>query len=132
LKLLAVSYLHYLAGLIALALALYYLLSDTLLLGSELGLIAHRPRVTVSAIFAVAAWLLISGAGRTDYFARRVVGYVCIVLGVTTVWLIFRGTEIAVRLKFLGAPAETQPGAHRPRVAETFNFLWAAMTNATQ
>jgi len=87
--------LHHAAGLIALALALYFLFSDALSFDSAAGLSGSRPRLQVTAIFVVsAACLLTAGRGQEAFWAK-LLGYASIGVGMATIWLIFRGSGIA-------------------------------------
>ena len=87
--------LHSSAGLLALAAAFYYLFSDALSFGPEIGAAGLRPRFAVCTIFAVAACLLLFTASRRKLVAQKFIGYACIGLGLATLWLMFEGSNIA-------------------------------------
>lgn len=85
---------HILVGCVAFALALYYLMSNTL--SFELPsatLAAARPRIFVTACFGFAAASLLFSARRRDRIAYRLFGYGSIGVGLFTLWLIFNGME---------------------------------------
>lgn len=86
--------LHLLSGSAALVLAVYFLFSSALVMGPEFGLTAMRPRLTVFAIFAVAACCLLVGSRRPDLGGRRMLGYLSLCLGIATIWLIFEGSQL--------------------------------------
>lgn len=91
----AASLIHLSAGLVALALALFYLFSDTLSFDLGGPLSAYRPKIVVFIFFAIAAWSLIMGAERSAHRGQRVAGYASAGLGLATVWLIFSGSDIS-------------------------------------
>jgi hypothetical protein len=83
---------HLLAGVVALALAFYYLLSATLSFELPAPVLAQRPRSVVVACFVGAAFFMFRGARRADLRGAAALGYACMALGLAVVWLIFYGS----------------------------------------
>ena len=88
--------LHYAAGLLALGIALFYLLSDTLPSVDGIHFGTFRVRAPVCAFFLIAAYLLLSSARQLGFLVQKVVGYACIALGFVAAWFILGGSSIGV------------------------------------
>jgi hypothetical protein len=90
----AIIALHFAAGLFALSWALYYLLSDALPFSDVVRIGSNRTKATICAFFFIAAYMLLSSAGRYGRHKQKAIGYFCIALGFATVWLVFEGSSI--------------------------------------
>lgn len=90
-----IAFVHVLAGCIAFALALYFLLSDALSFEFPSEHLAQRPRIMVTACFGFAGYCLLSSARQGHRKAPKVLGYGSAGLGLAIVWLIFSGMDIS-------------------------------------
>ena len=88
--------LHYVAGLLALGLALFYLLSDALPDIDAMLLGSLRVQAPICILLFVAAYLLLSSAREFGSGMRRVTGYTFVALGFVTVWLTLGGSSIGI------------------------------------
>jgi hypothetical protein len=87
---------HISAGCLALALAMYYLLSNTLSFEFPAALLAQRPRILITGCFGFAAYCLLFSARRGELMGHKVLGYGALGLGLAIVWLILGGMEVSV------------------------------------
>ena len=84
------------AGILALALALYFLFSDALSFELPSPYLALRPRMLVACFLAFGSYCLLYGAWRVDRTLYLVTGCLSIGLGLTVLWLIFSGSAVSV------------------------------------
>lgn len=77
----------------ALVLAVWAIFSGTLAVDLPDMWLANRPRATYVALFSVAAYCLLLRWHREDV-PLRLIGYACLGVGLATLWLSTRGTDI--------------------------------------